>query len=317
MASGWMPWRRSPSGATPSPIRPPPSLPTRTWDPGGVYQWRRDGEHHMYNPDSIARLQDSVRTNSYASYKEFAEEIDGRSKRLTTLRGLLDFKELDEPIPIEEVEPAKEIVKRFATGATSLGSVSREAHETLAIAMNRIGARSNTGEGGEDNRRYKPDADGSSRNSAIKQVASGRFGVTSNYLINATDLQIKMAQGSKPGEGGQLPGHKGGRVHRLGAQLDPGRGAHIASTAPRHILPSRTWPSSYTTSSTLTPGPESTSSWWPRWAWAPSPRGYPRATQTWSSSAATAVVLAPPPSPPSSTRACPGSWVSRRPSRFW
>ena len=177
-------------------------------DVGGVYYWRRDGEYHMYNPDSIAKLQQAVRTESYETYHEFAELIDDQSKRMCTLRGLLEFKALDEPIPLEEVESASEIVKRFATGAISLGSISREAHETLAIAMNRIGARSNTGEGGEDYHRYTPDSDGDSRSSAIKQVASGRFGVTSNYLINAKDLQIKMAQGSKPGEGGQLPGYK-------------------------------------------------------------------------------------------------------------
>ena len=177
-------------------------------DPGGVYYWRRDGEYHMYNPDSIAKLQDAVRSESYSTYKEFAGLIDGESTRLSTLRGLLDFKTLEEPLPMDEVEPAKEIVKRFATGAISLGSISREAHETIAIAMNRIGARSNTGEGGEDFNRFIPDDNGDSRNSAMKQVASGRFGVTSNYLIHATDLQIKMAQGSKPGEGGQLPGHK-------------------------------------------------------------------------------------------------------------
>ncbi len=177
-------------------------------DVGGVYLWRRDGEYHMYNPDSIAMLQHAARTESYETYKEFADLIDSQDRQQATLRGLLDFKTLDEPIPLEEVEPAAEVVKRFATGAISLGSISREAHETLAIAMNRISARSNTGEGGEDFRRFTPDANGDSRNSAIKQVASGRFGVTSNYLINAKDLQIKMAQGSKPGEGGQLPGYK-------------------------------------------------------------------------------------------------------------
>ena len=177
-------------------------------DPGGYYQWRRDGEYHMYNPDSITKLQYAVREGGYETYKEFADLIDGESSRLSTLRGLMEFKTLDEPIPLDEVEPTKEVVKRFATGAISLGSISREAHETLAIAMNRIGARSNTGEGGEDYRRFTPDSNGDSRNSAIKQVASGRFGVTSNYLINASDLQIKMAQGSKPGEGGQLPGYK-------------------------------------------------------------------------------------------------------------
>ena len=177
-------------------------------DPGGFYYWRRDGEYHMWNPDTIAKLQYASRTNDSRVYREFADLANGYERRLCTLRGLLDFKTLAEPIPIDEVEPAVEIVKRFATGAISLGSISREAHESLAIAMNRIGARSNSGEGGEDYRRYTPDSNGDRRHSAIKQVASGRFGVTTNYLVNASDLQIKMAQGAKPGEGGQLPGHK-------------------------------------------------------------------------------------------------------------
>ncbi len=177
-------------------------------DPGGFYYWRRDGEYHMWNPDTIAKLQYASRTNDARVYREFADLANGYERRLCTLRGLLDFKTLAEPIPIDEVEPAVEIVKRFATGAISLGSISREAHESLAVAMNRIGARSNSGEGGEDYRRYTPDSNGDRRHSAIKQVASGRFGVTTNYLVNASDLQIKMAQGAKPGEGGQLPGHK-------------------------------------------------------------------------------------------------------------
>ena len=174
---------------------------------GGSYQWRRDGEYHMYNPDTIALLQQSTRTGDFKTFEEFTDLIDQDNRRLSTIRGLLEFKE-GTAIPIDEVEPSSEIVKRFATGAASLGSISREAHETMAIAMNRIGARSNTGEGGEDFHRYTPDSNGDSRNSAVKQVASGRFGVTANYLASATDLQIKMAQGSKPGEGGQLPGHK-------------------------------------------------------------------------------------------------------------
>jgi glutamate synthase (NADPH/NADH) large chain len=177
-------------------------------DIGGQYQWRVGGEYHMYNPKTIATLQYASKTNNYLLYKEFADLIDRQERQLCTLRGLLDFKVQDQSIPIEEVEPASEIVKRFATGAVSLGSISREAHETMAIAMNRISARSNTGEGGEDYRRFTRDANGDSRSSAVKQVASGRFGVTANYLVNATDLQIKMAQGSKPGEGGQLPGYK-------------------------------------------------------------------------------------------------------------
>ena len=177
-------------------------------DLGGKYHWRRGGEQHMYNPDTIAALQQAVRTGDYATFLKFADLIDVQEREFSTFRGLLDILPANQPLPIDEVEPASEIVKRFASGAISLGAISREAHETLAIAANRIGAKSNTGEGGEDFNRYVPDENGDSRNSAIKQVASGRFGVTTNYLANATDLQIKMAQGSKPGEGGRLPGHK-------------------------------------------------------------------------------------------------------------
>jgi glutamate synthase domain-containing protein 2/glutamate synthase domain-containing protein 1/glutamate synthase domain-containing protein 3 len=174
---------------------------------GGLYQWRADGEFHLFNPESIHRLQKAVRTGSYATYRSYAEIINNQSKNLATLRGLLEFKSGD-PVPLEEVEPIESIVKRFKTGAMSYGSISKEAHETLAIAMNRIGGKSNTGEGGEDPERFVPLPNGDSRNSAIKQVASGRFGVTSEYLVNAREIQIKMAQGAKPGEGGQLPGAK-------------------------------------------------------------------------------------------------------------
>ncbi|MEY3138072.1 MAG: hypothetical protein RL580_1804, partial [Pseudomonadota bacterium] len=174
---------------------------------GGQYQWRAEGEFHVFNPESIHRLQKAVRTGSYATYKSYAELIDDRAKNLSTLRGLLDFKK-GESIPLEEVEPIESIMKRFKTGAMSYGSISKEAHETLAIAMNRIGGKSNTGEGGEDPDRYVPLPNGDSKNSAIKQVASGRFGVTSEYLVQAKEIQIKMAQGAKPGEGGQLPGTK-------------------------------------------------------------------------------------------------------------
>ncbi|MFM2287669.1 MAG: hypothetical protein RL684_812, partial [Pseudomonadota bacterium] len=174
---------------------------------GGQYQYRSDGEYHLFNPESIHRLQKSVRTGSYATYKSYAEIINDQSKQLATLRGLLDFK-ASEAVPLDEVESVESIVKRFKTGAMSYGSISQEAHETLAIAMNRLGGKSNTGEGGEDPERFIPLANGDSKNSAIKQVASGRFGVTSEYLVSAKELQIKMAQGAKPGEGGQLPGSK-------------------------------------------------------------------------------------------------------------
>jgi len=174
---------------------------------GGLYQWRNDGEGHLFTPESIHALQKSVRTASLPAFRVYSKLVNEQAKSLCTLRALLDFKP-GTPIPIEEVEPIEAIFKRFKTGAMSYGSISKEAHETLAIAMNRIGGKSNTGEGGEDADRYTPDANGDSRNSAIKQVASGRFGVTSEYLVNARELQIKMAQGAKPGEGGQLPGSK-------------------------------------------------------------------------------------------------------------
>ncbi|MGA2852284.1 MAG: glutamate synthase large subunit [Terracidiphilus sp.] len=175
---------------------------------GGHYQYREGGEYHLLNPLTIGKLQHAVRANNPATFQEYTDLIDNQNKNLCTLRGLLNLKYDPEPIPLEEVEPAKEIVKRFTTGAMSFGSISKEAHETLAIAMNRIGGMSNTGEGGENEDRFQRDANGDLRRSAVKQVASGRFGVTANYLVNADELQIKMAQGAKPGEGGQLPGHK-------------------------------------------------------------------------------------------------------------
>jgi glutamate synthase domain-containing protein 2/glutamate synthase domain-containing protein 1/glutamate synthase domain-containing protein 3 len=177
-------------------------------DVGGLYQWRRDGEHHLFNPLSIAKLQEATTKDDAKSYGEYSELINDQNKRLGTLRGLFEFRTQPEPIPLDDVEPWTEIVKRFKTGAMSYGSISKEAHETLAIAMNRIGGKSNSGEGGEDKHRFELDDNGDSRSSAIKQVASGRFGVTSWYLVNAKELQIKMAQGAKPGEGGQLPGEK-------------------------------------------------------------------------------------------------------------
>jgi glutamate synthase (NADPH/NADH) large chain len=184
-------------------------------DVGGDYYWRRSGTPHLFSPEAIFRLQHATRTGQAEIFREYTSEVDEQAARLMTLRGLLAIRGIDEgygptrtPVPVDEVEPVSAIVKRFVTGAMSYGSLSAEAHETLAIAMNRLGGRSNSGEGGEDAERYVPDASGDIRRSAIKQVASGRFGVTSEYLINADDLQIKMAQGAKPGEGGQLPGHK-------------------------------------------------------------------------------------------------------------
>ncbi|MDX6420776.1 MAG: glutamate synthase large chain, partial [Trebonia sp.] len=191
-------------------------LSHRRLETGGEYQWRREGEPHLFSPETVFKLQHATRSRRYEIFKEYTSLIDDQSAKLKTLRGLLRVKGIDEPgegesaarVPIDDVEPVASIVQRFATGAMSYGSISAEAHETLAIAMNRLGGRSNTGEGGEDPDRFSPDPNGDLRRSAVKQVASGRFGVTSEYLVNADDLQIKMAQGAKPGEGGQLPGHK-------------------------------------------------------------------------------------------------------------
>jgi glutamate synthase domain-containing protein 2/glutamate synthase domain-containing protein 1/glutamate synthase domain-containing protein 3 len=202
---------------------------------GGIYAWRRDGEKHMWNPETVASIQHAVRLESQDKYDEYAAMVNDQAAREATLRGLLRFRtEGVEPIPIDEVEPWTEIVKRFATGAMSLGSISTEAHETLAIAMNRLQGRSNTGEGGEDPRRFEPDANGDRRRSAIKQVASGRFGVTIHYLRNADQLQIKMAQGAKPGEGGQLPGHKVDKYIGWVRHTTPGVG--LISPPPHHDI---------------------------------------------------------------------------------
>ena len=187
---------------------PDRKVDTDTLDVGGIYQWRPSGEHHAFNPRTVHMLQNACRTNDYNKFKQFSEIADHHSKQLSTLRGLLTIKRSSNPITIEEVESVESICKRFKTGAMSYGAISKEAHEGLAIAMNRIGGKSNTGEGGEDKSRYIPDPNGDSRKSAIKQVASGRFGVTLEYLVNSDELQIKIAQGAKPGEGGQLPGMK-------------------------------------------------------------------------------------------------------------
>jgi len=201
---------------------------------GGHYQYREGGEFHLLNPLTISKLQHSVRANNATTFQEYTDLLDEQNRNLCTLRGLLKLKYNDTAIPIEEVEPAKEIVKRFTTGAMSYGSISKEAHETLAIAMNRLGGMSNTGEGGEDEERFTPDANGDSRRSAVKQVASGRFGVTTNYLVNADELQIKMAQGAKPGEGGQLPGHKVDEVIAKTRHSIPGVG--LISPPPHHDI---------------------------------------------------------------------------------
>ncbi|HEX4110492.1 MAG TPA: glutamate synthase large subunit [Solirubrobacteraceae bacterium] len=212
-------------------------LATRLLPVGGVYAWRRDGEKHMWNPETIALLQHAVRTegqDAQEKYREYAAMVNEQASRSAALRGLLRIRTDRTPVPLEEVEPAQEIVKRFCTGAMSLGSISRQAHETLAIAMNRIGGRSNTGEGGEDPVRFRPDPNGDRRRSAIKQVASGRFGVTAHYLVNADELQIKMAQGAKPGEGGQLPGHKVDEYIGSIRHTTPGVG--LISPPPHHDI---------------------------------------------------------------------------------
>jgi len=203
---------------------------------GGAYQWKRDGEFHLWNPESIALLQDAVRNNDILKYKEFAKVINDQSNNPATLRSLLKFSSGKNiaPIPLNEVEPAEEIVKRFATGAMSFGSISRATHETIAIAMNRLKGKSNTGEGGEDPARFSPLPNGDSTRSAIKQVASGRFGVTANYLVNADEIQIKIAQGAKPGEGGQLPGHKVSAIIARTRYTTPG--VTLISPPPHHDI---------------------------------------------------------------------------------
>ena len=201
---------------------------------GGSYQYRLRGEFHLVNPLTVSKLQHAVRQNSFETFQEYTQLVDRQSEQFCTLRGLMQFKLAEKPVPLEEAEPASEIVKRFATGAMSFGSISKEAHETLAIAMNRIGGRSNTGEGGEDEARFQRDPNGDWRRSAIKQVASARFGVTTNYLVNADELQIKIAQGAKPGEGGQLPGHKVDEVIARVRHSIPGVG--LISPPPHHDI---------------------------------------------------------------------------------
>jgi glutamate synthase domain-containing protein 2/glutamate synthase domain-containing protein 3 len=203
-------------------------------DPGGLYQWRARGERHTFNPDTVGKLQIALRRRSYDDYKEFSKAADGDSEAACTLRGLFRFKPAAGSIPFDEVEPAAEIVKRFCTGAMSYGSISLEAHQTLAVAMNRIGGKSNTGEGGEDPDRFVPDENGDLRRSAIKQVASGRFGVTSWYLVNSDEIQIKVAQGAKPGEGGELPGHKVNETIARVRHSTPGVG--LISPPPHHDI---------------------------------------------------------------------------------
>jgi glutamate synthase (NADPH/NADH) large chain len=204
-------------------------------DPGGLYQWRARGERHAFDPESVSRLQIALRRRSYEDFKDFTRTVDGDASSACTLRGLLRFRGGQQPpVPIDEVEPVSEIVKRFCTGAMSYGSISLDAHQTLAIAMNRLGGRSNTGEGGEDPERFVPEPNGDSRRSAIKQVASGRFGVTSWYLVNADEMQIKISQGAKPGEGGELPGHKVDETIARTRHSTPGVG--LISPPPHHDI---------------------------------------------------------------------------------
>jgi glutamate synthase (NADPH/NADH) large chain len=247
----------------------------RTLEVGGEYQWRREGELHLFNPETVFRLQHATRARRYDVFKQYTAAVDSQSERMMTLRSLFRFKDDHRPpVPLDEVEPVEDIVRRFSTGAMSYGSISQEAHETLAVAMNRLGGKSNTGEGGEDSERLYDD-----RRSAVKQVASGRFGVTSEYLVNADDVQIKMAQGAKPGEGGQLPGNRSTPGSR-----GPGTPRRASASSRRRRTTtstrSRTSPSSSTTSRTPTTGRGCTSSWCPRWASARSRQVSARRMQT-------------------------------------
>ena len=212
---------------------------------GGRYKWRRDGERHQLTPNVIGLLQHAVRSADYRVFRKYTRFVDERTTRGCDLRGLLDFRP-GTAVPLDEVEPASEIVRRFRTGAMSFGSLSSEAHQTLAVAMNRLGGRSNSGEGGEDPERYRPRRGAASSNSTIKQVASGRFGVTPSYLLSADEIQIKMAQGAKPGEGGHLPGHKVDEVIARVRHAAPGVGL-ISPPPTMTSTRSRTWRSSSTT----------------------------------------------------------------------
>jgi len=199
-----------------------------------MYQWRRDGEYHLFNPQTIHLLQKAVRTGDYEAFRKYSSQVNDHSRNFCTLRGLMRFRKRRKAVPLEEVEPIEAIMRRFKTGAMSYGSISQEAHETLAIAMNRIGGRSNTGEGGEDPARFKPYGNGDNPRSAIKQIASGRFGVTTEYLVNADEIQIKIAQGAKPGEGGQLPGHKVNKIIAKTRYSIPG--ITLISPPPHHDI---------------------------------------------------------------------------------
>ena len=211
-----------------------PQIDQSTLDVGGVYQYRRDGESHLWNPLTISKLQQSTTRGDFKTFKEYSALINNQDQKRVTLRSLYELDSNSSAISIDEVEPAKEIVKRFSTGAMSFGSISREVHTSLAIAMNRLGGKSNTGEGGEEAERFKPLANGDSMRSAIKQVASARFGVTANYLVNADELQIKMAQGAKPGEGGQLPGFKIDKI--IGKIRHSIPGVTLISPPPHHDI---------------------------------------------------------------------------------
>ena len=259
-------------------------------DVGGEYAYRTRGEDHAWTAESVSTLQHAVRGNSLERYQAFAKILNEQSERLLTLRGLFKIKTAEDekrkPVPLDEVEPAKDIVKRFATGAMSFGSISREAHTTLAIAMNRIGGKSNTGEGGEESDRFKPLPNGDSMRSAIKQVASGRFGVTTEYLVNSDMMQIKMAQGAKPGEGGQLPGHKVDAMIARGAPFDARRRPDLAAAASRHLFDRRHRAADLRPEERQSGRARSRSSWCRKSASAPSPPALPRRAPTMSPSPA-------------------------------
>jgi glutamate synthase (NADPH) large chain len=265
-------------------------------DVGGEYAWRTRGEKHMWTPESVALLQHAVRGESYETYKRMPRLMNEEAGQRYTIRGLFRIRDAEEtgrkPVPLDEVEPASEIVKRFATGAMSFGAISKEAHETLAIAMNRIGGRSNTGEGGEEAERFVPLPNGDSKRSAIKQVASGRFGVTAEYLVNSDQIQIKMAQGAKPGEGGQLPGHKVDAVIAKVRHSTPGVG--LISPPPHHDIYSiEDLAQLIFDLKNVNPPPPSRSSWSPRSASARWPPASPRRAPTTSPSPASRAAPAP------------------------